>query len=82
MAPLRIEGDKAEPRKRERVPRSIRRFCEEWHRTVLASQQERELQEARTGFAPGTLRLVGVDRQPDGSNVVRFETVPCPPAGW
>ncbi len=80
MAPLRIEGDKAEPRKR--LSRGEARFYRESALDAAAFARRIALDRARRGFAPGSLRLLGVEDQPDGSNVVRFETVPSPPAGW
>lgn len=83
MAPLRIEGDKAEPRKPEqRMSRASREFFAQAAARAVEFRRHQAAQRARIGFAPGSLRLLGAERQPDGSNVVRFETVPCPPAGW
>lgn len=67
------------------LPKRLDRLPPEWDEQfprAMAWLRERQLAKARRGFAPGSLRFLGAADQPDGSTVVRFETVPCPPAGW
>ena len=57
------------------LPKRLDRLPPEWDEQfprAMAWLREWQPAKARRGFVPGSLRLLGAETQPDGSNVVRF----------